>query len=113
MAGVSAPRSSSPPRNQLLAAMSAPDFALLGPHLRPVALELLKDLERGQIIAVAGNQAHRARVQAGHNPEAVVLDFVHPARPSWRQLRREGRQGSIAPARRRATRSRNKTMAIR
>jgi len=46
MAAVSAPRSSSPPRNQLLAAMSAPDFALLKPHLRPVALELLKDLER-------------------------------------------------------------------
>jgi len=46
MAPVSEPRSSSPPRNQLLAAMSATDFALLRPHLRPVALELLKDLER-------------------------------------------------------------------
>jgi CRP-like cAMP-binding protein len=46
MASVSAPRSSSPPRNQLLAAMSATDLALLQPHLRPVALELLKDLER-------------------------------------------------------------------
>jgi CRP-like cAMP-binding protein len=46
MVSVSARRSSSPPRNQLLAAMSANDLALLRPHLRPVALELLKDLER-------------------------------------------------------------------
>ena len=48
MAPVSAPRSSSPPRNRLLAAMSATDLALLTPHLRPVALDLLKDLEPAQ-----------------------------------------------------------------
>jgi CRP-like cAMP-binding protein len=46
MASVSAIRDSSSPRNQLLAAMSAADRALLRPHLRPVALALLKDLER-------------------------------------------------------------------
>ena len=45
MAAVSAPRNSSS-RNQLLAAMSAADFASLQPHLQPVAMELLKDLER-------------------------------------------------------------------
>ena len=43
MAPVSAPRSSPPSRNQLLAVMSATDLALLRPHLRPVAPELLKD----------------------------------------------------------------------
>lgn len=46
MAPVSAPRSSPPSRNQLLAVMSATDLTLLRPHLRPVALELLKDPER-------------------------------------------------------------------
>ena len=37
MAGVSATRNSSQSRNQLLAAMSAADFASLQPHLKPVA----------------------------------------------------------------------------
>ena len=46
MATVSAARNSSPLRNQLLAAMSATDFALLQPHLQPVALPLLHDIER-------------------------------------------------------------------
>ena len=46
MASVSATRSSSPPRNQLLAAMSATDFASLQPHLQPVPMALLKDMER-------------------------------------------------------------------
>ena len=46
MASVSAIRNSSPPRNQLLAAMSANDFASLEPHLQPVPMALLKDMER-------------------------------------------------------------------
>ena len=46
MATVSAVRNSSPPRNQLLAAMSATDFASLQPHLQPVPMALLKDMER-------------------------------------------------------------------
>jgi CRP-like cAMP-binding protein len=46
MVSVSATRNSSPPRNQLLAAMSATDFASLQPHLQPVPMPLLKDMER-------------------------------------------------------------------
>ena len=46
MASVSATRNSSPPRNQLLAAMSVTDFASLQPHLQPVPMPLLKDIER-------------------------------------------------------------------
>ena len=46
MAAVSAPRSSSPPRNQLLAAMSASDLALLEPHLKPIAMAVFKELEK-------------------------------------------------------------------
>ena len=46
MAPVSATRKLSPPRNQLLAAMSATDFATLQPHLRSVPMALLKELER-------------------------------------------------------------------
>ena len=37
---------SSRPRNRLLAALSPNDFALLGPHLQPVTLELRRDLEK-------------------------------------------------------------------
>src|ERR1700722_13376779 len=46
MAPVSATRNSSQSRNQLLAAMSAADFASLQPHLKPVPMALLKDMER-------------------------------------------------------------------
>ena len=46
MAPVSTKRTSSPPRNQLLAAMSATDFASLQPHLQAVPMPLLKDMER-------------------------------------------------------------------
>jgi CRP-like cAMP-binding protein len=34
------------PRNQLLAAMSAGDLALLQPHLKPIALAVFKDMEQ-------------------------------------------------------------------
>src|ERR1700733_1573022 len=43
---VSAPRESARPRNKLLAAMALTDRALLLPHLRPVAMPLLMDMER-------------------------------------------------------------------
>ena len=43
---VSAPDKHSPSRNRLLSVLSDGDFALLQPHLRPVALPLLYDLER-------------------------------------------------------------------
>jgi CRP-like cAMP-binding protein len=46
MASVSALRKSFSPRNQLLAAMSAADLALLRPHLRLVAMTVFKDMER-------------------------------------------------------------------
>ena len=34
------------PRNQLLAAMSAGDLALLQPHLKPIAMAVFKDMEQ-------------------------------------------------------------------
>ena len=34
------------PRNQLLAAMSAGDLALLQPHLKPIELAVFKDMEQ-------------------------------------------------------------------
>ncbi len=43
---VSAPLHSSPPRNKLLAAMSASDFTSLRPHLQPMEMAVFKDLER-------------------------------------------------------------------
>jgi len=46
MLAISKPRNSSPSRNQLLAALSASDRALLQPHLQPISMPLLKDMER-------------------------------------------------------------------
>jgi CRP-like cAMP-binding protein len=46
MVPVSALRKPSPPRNQLLAAMSASDLALLLPHLKPIAMAVFKDMEQ-------------------------------------------------------------------
>jgi CRP-like cAMP-binding protein len=43
---VLAPGKHSPSRNRLLSVLSDDDFALLQPHLRPVTLPLLYDLER-------------------------------------------------------------------
>jgi CRP-like cAMP-binding protein len=76
MASASA-RVSSPPRNQLLAAMSTADLGLLRPHLRPVAMELLKDMERPNrrietvyfmeagIASVVAVQANETRIEVG------------------------------------------------
>jgi CRP-like cAMP-binding protein len=44
MAAVS--RNSSPPRNQLLSAMSVTDLALLRPHLKPIEMAVFKEMER-------------------------------------------------------------------
>src|SRR5579872_3663330 len=46
MASVSARRKGSLPRNQLLAAMSASDFALLRPHLKSIAMAVFMDMEQ-------------------------------------------------------------------
>ena len=46
MTSTAASRHPTSPRNRLLAALSPTDLALLQPHLKPVAMELLKDMER-------------------------------------------------------------------
>ena len=70
-------RNSSQSRNQLLAAMSAADFALLQPHLKPLAMPLLKDMERPNqrietvyfmetgIASVVAMQPDETRVEVG------------------------------------------------
>ena len=77
MAPVSAARNSSSPRNQLLAAMSATDFASLQPHLQRVPMALLKELERPKrrietvffmeagIASVVAVQPDESRVEVG------------------------------------------------
>jgi CRP-like cAMP-binding protein len=74
---VSAFRDSSPPRNRLLAALSPADLALLRPHLQPVAMPLLRDLERPNrridavyfmeagIASVVGVQPDETRIEVG------------------------------------------------
>jgi len=46
MVAVPALRKSATPRNQLLAAMSASDLALLQAHLKPIAMPLFKEMEQ-------------------------------------------------------------------
>jgi CRP-like cAMP-binding protein len=46
MVSVSASRKPARPRNQLLAAMSASDLALLRAHLKPIAMPVFKDMEQ-------------------------------------------------------------------
>lgn len=65
MAPVSSIRNTSPPRNQLLTAMSAADLALLQPHLRLVAMPLLEEME----------QPHR-RIQHAYFMEAGIASVV-------------------------------------
>jgi hypothetical protein len=77
MTGVSATRNSARPRNQLLAAMSAADFASLQHHLKPVPMALLKDMERPNqrietvyfmetgIASVVAVQSDETRVEVG------------------------------------------------
>ncbi len=77
MAAVSATRNSSSPGNRLLAALSPNDLALLRPHLQPVAMALLKDMERPNrrietvyfmdagIASVVAVQSDETRVEVG------------------------------------------------
>jgi len=113
MATVSAPYSSSPPRNRLLAAMSAPDFALLRPHLRPVALELLKDLERPNrpietvyfmetgIASVVAVQADKTRIEVGligregMSGTAVALGGDQSPHSTYMQVAGEGQRIAV------------------
>ena len=110
MAPVFAPRSSSPPRNQLLAAMSATDLALLTPHLRPVALELLKHLERPNrpietvyfmeagIASVVAVQTDETRIEIGligregMSGTAVVLGGDQSPHSTYIQVAGEGKR---------------------
>jgi CRP-like cAMP-binding protein len=77
MPPVPALRHSTPPRNRLLAVMSAADLALLRPHLKLVAMPLLKDMERANrridtvyfmeagIASVVAEQADETRIEVG------------------------------------------------
>ena len=73
MAVVSA-RSSAPLRNRLLAALSPGDFALLQPHLQPIALPVKKDIERPnrRIEAICFMEAGIASVVAVQSDETEV-----------------------------------------
>src|SRR6516162_7762621 len=54
-------------------------------------------VEHGEAIAVAGNQPHPGLVPAGQNAEAIMLDFVQPARAGRRRLGRRGQAGVDDP----------------
>jgi CRP-like cAMP-binding protein len=110
MASVSATRNASPPRNQLLAAMSAADFASLQPHLRPVAMTLLKDMEQPNrrietvyfmeagIASVVAVQADEMRVEVGligregMSGIAVVLGGRQSPHSTYIQVAGEGQR---------------------
>jgi CRP-like cAMP-binding protein len=110
MAAASAPRDSSPPRNRLLAALAPADFALLQPHLRLVAMPLLKDLERPNrridtvyfmaagIASVVAVQADETRIEVGligregMSGLAVVLGGDQSPNATYIQVAGEGQQ---------------------
>ena len=110
MAAASATRNSSPPRNQLLAAMSATDFASLRPHLQPVPMALLKDMERPNrrietvyfmesgIASVVAVQPDETRVEVGligregMSGIAVVLGGDQSPHSTYIQVAGEGQR---------------------
>jgi len=49
----------------------------------------------GPIMTVAGQQPNpdRQGIASGHQPIAIVLDFVNPVRPGWRSLARGWQAG--------------------
>ena len=110
MARVAASRNSSPPRNQLLAAMSATDFASLQPYLQPVPMPLLKDMEQPNrrietvyfmetgIASVVAVQPDDTRVEVGligregMTGIAVVLGGDQSPHSTYIQVAGEGQQ---------------------
>jgi CRP-like cAMP-binding protein len=110
MATVSATRNSSQSRNQLLAAMSAADFALLQPHLKPVPMALLKDMERPNqrietvyfmetgIASVVAVQPDETRIEVGlighegMSGMAVVLGGNQSPHATYIQVAGEGQR---------------------
>jgi hypothetical protein len=73
-----------------------------GPHLEVVhRLDHEREAVR-PVIASPGDQPDAHGVASGHQPIAVVLDLIHPARPGWRSLARgwqagfdNGRKGHV------------------
>ena len=47
------------------------------------------------VIAALGDEPDAHGIAAGHQPVAIVLDLMHPARPGWRLLTR-GWQAGLA-----------------
>jgi CRP-like cAMP-binding protein len=110
MARVAASRNSSSPRNQLLAAMSATDFASLQPHLKPMPMALLKDMERPNqqietvyfmetgIASVVAVQPDETRVEVGligregMSGMAVVLGGNQSPHSTYIQVAGEGQR---------------------
>ena len=108
MAPVSALRKPSPSRNQLIAAMSASDLALLQPHLKSIAMPILKDLEQPNrridtvyfmevgIASVVAIQLDETKVEVGLiGPEgmsgiAVVLGGDQSPNSTYIQVAGEG-----------------------
>ena len=98
------------PRNRLLAALSRDDRALLLPHLKPVALALLKDIERPNrridtvyfmesgIASVVALQADETRVEVGligregMSGIAVVLGGNQSPHSTYIQVAGEGQR---------------------
>jgi CRP-like cAMP-binding protein len=98
------------PRNRLLAALSRDDRALLLPHLKPVALGLLKDIERPNrridtvyfmesgIASVVALQADETRVEVGFigregmSGIAVVLGGNQSPHSTYIQVAGEGQR---------------------
>jgi CRP-like cAMP-binding protein len=103
-------RDSSPPRNQLLAALSAADFSLLRPHLQPIALPLLHDMERPNrrietvyfmeagIASVVAVQPDETRIEVGlvgsegMSGTAVVLGGDQSPHSTYTQVAGEGQR---------------------
>ena len=103
-------RNSSQSRNQLLAAMSAADFASLQPHLKPVPMVLLKDMERPNqrietvyfletgIASVVAVQPDETRVEVGligregMSGMAIVLGDDQSPHATYIQVAGEGQR---------------------
>lgn len=107
---VLAPDKHSPSRNRLLSVLSDDDFALLQPHLRPVALPLLYDLERPNrkiemvyfmeagIASIVAVQSDGIRVEVGlvgregMSGVAVVLGGAQSPHSTYIQVAGEGQR---------------------
>ncbi len=114
---MSAARSTSRPRNRLLAALQLDDFLLLQPHLKPITLELRFELERPNrrvddvyfidagIVSVVAVQAKKQRAEVGligcegMSGTAVVLDSYSSPHSTYLQVAGEGQHISAAALR--------------